>query len=201
MLLRRFSDQLVTTVSIMYLKLSEATALNFLGPLTAMILTRYLDFGTFEVIDRIGALVALLGVILVVQPDTLFGSQSTLKSARQSTADDGAKGRMMGFGFGVMSVIGGAVSRCLLATKGVHFVLTMGKDCSHCDSIHRAERASNIQCHVFRLDYRTGDDCRVLPDGERTLDDERAFVVETRTTRWFRLRNGEWAMSTTNCVS
>ncbi|GJD03500.1 DUF6 domain-containing protein [Colletotrichum higginsianum] len=104
--------------SIMYLKLSEATALNFLGPLTAMILTRYLDFGTFEVIDRIGALVALLGVILVVQPDTLFGSQSTLKSARQSTADDGAKGRMMGFGFGVMSVIGGAIALTAIRSIG-----------------------------------------------------------------------------------
>ncbi|KAJ0163647.1 putative transport protein [Colletotrichum tanaceti] len=110
--------------SIMYLRLSEATALNFLGPLTAMILTRYLDFGTFEVIDRVGTLVALVGVILVVQPDTLFGSQSTdsaLMSARQSTAaaaDVGAKGRMVGFGFGVMGVIGGAIALTAIRSIG-----------------------------------------------------------------------------------
>ncbi|GKT66977.1 integral membrane protein DUF6 [Colletotrichum tofieldiae] len=96
--------------SIMYLKLSEATALNFLGPLVAMILTRYLHFGTFEVIDRIGALVALLGVIFVVQPDTLFGSQSTITRIAQSVVDESAKSRMMGIGFGLISVCGGAVS-------------------------------------------------------------------------------------------
>ncbi|TQN67912.1 putative membrane protein [Colletotrichum shisoi] len=104
--------------SIMYLKLSEATALNFLGPLTAMVITRYLDSGTFEVVDRIGTVVALLGVILVVQPDTLFGSQSALMSARQSTADDGAKSRMMGFGFGVMGVIGGAIALTAIRSMG-----------------------------------------------------------------------------------
>ncbi|OHW99228.1 integral membrane protein DUF6 [Colletotrichum incanum] len=96
--------------SIMYLKLSEATALNFLGPLVAMILTRYLHFGTFEVIDRIGALVALCGVLFVVQPDTLFGSQSTSTRTAQSVAGESAKSRMMGIGFGLISVCGGAAA-------------------------------------------------------------------------------------------
>ncbi|KXH40456.1 hypothetical protein CSAL01_01410 [Colletotrichum salicis] len=104
--------------SIMYLKLSEATALNFLGPLTAMILIRYLDYGTFEVIDRIGAFVALIGVILVVQPDALFGSKPTLASAAQSIADGSPKGRMMGFGFGLISVCGGAVALTAIRSIG-----------------------------------------------------------------------------------
>ncbi|KAL0932735.1 integral membrane protein duf6 [Colletotrichum truncatum] len=103
--------------SIMYLKLSEATALNFLGPLAAMILTRYLDFGTFEVVDRVGALVALLGVILVVQPDGLFDHEAAMISATQTVTDGGTKGRMMGFGFGLLSVCVGAAAltaiRCI----------------------------------------------------------------------------------------
>ncbi|KAF9871750.1 integral membrane protein duf6 [Colletotrichum karsti] len=103
--------------SIMYLKLSEATALNFLGPLAAMILTRYLDFGTFEVVDRVGSLIALLGVILVVQPDGLFDHKAAIMSAAQTVADGDSKGRMMGFGFGLLSVCGGAVAltaiRCI----------------------------------------------------------------------------------------
>ncbi|KAK1525824.1 uncharacterized protein CCOS01_08242 [Colletotrichum costaricense] len=104
--------------SIMYLKLSEATALNFLGPLTAMILIRYLDYGTFEVIDRIGAFVALVGVILVVQPDALFGSNPTLATAAQSVTDGTPKGRMMGFGFGLISVCGGAVALTAIRSIG-----------------------------------------------------------------------------------
>ncbi|OHF03967.1 hypothetical protein CORC01_00829 [Colletotrichum orchidophilum] len=104
--------------SIMYLKLSEATALNFLGPLTAMIFIRYLDYGTFEVIDRIGAFVALFGVILVVQPDALFGSKPALANAAQSIADGSTKGRMMGFGFGLISVCGGAVALTAIRSIG-----------------------------------------------------------------------------------
>ncbi|WDK23039.1 integral membrane protein DUF6 [Colletotrichum graminicola] len=96
--------------SIMYLKLSEATALNFLGPLAAMILTRYLHSRTFEVTDRVGALMALLGVVLVVQPDALFGSQPTLTSPTQSSAEASATSRMTGVGFGLVGVCGGSVS-------------------------------------------------------------------------------------------
>ncbi|KAJ0279149.1 hypothetical protein CBS470a_009395 [Colletotrichum nupharicola] len=103
--------------SIMYLKLSEATALNFLGPLIAMILIRYLDFGTFEVVDRIGALVALVGVILVVQPDGLFDHKAAILSAAQTVTGGDTKGRMMGFGFGLLSVCGGAVSISPMETR------------------------------------------------------------------------------------
>ncbi|TDZ16048.1 putative membrane protein [Colletotrichum orbiculare MAFF 240422] len=106
--------------SIMYLKLSEATALNFLGPLAAMILTKYMDFGTFEVIDRIGSLVALIGVVLVVQPDGLFDPKPAAMvaaTAREAVSKDASQDRMMGFGFGLLSVCGGAVAltaiRCI----------------------------------------------------------------------------------------
>ncbi|KAK2027945.1 hypothetical protein LX32DRAFT_721165 [Colletotrichum zoysiae] len=104
--------------SIMYLKLSEATALNFLGPLAAMILTRYLHFGTLEVIDRVGALMALLGVVLVVQPDALFGSQSTLTSNTQPGADLSATSRMTGVGFGLVGVCGGSVALTAIRSIG-----------------------------------------------------------------------------------
>ncbi|OLN96756.1 putative membrane protein YMR253C-like protein 2 [Colletotrichum chlorophyti] len=104
--------------SIMYLKLSEATALNFLGPLAAMILTRWMDFGTFEVVDRIGALVALIGVVLVVQPDALFGQDDDLLSAASSVAEGGPKGRMMGLGFGLIGVCGGAIALTAIRTIG-----------------------------------------------------------------------------------
>lgn len=97
----------------MYLKLSEATALNFLGPLAAMILIRFLDYGTFEVIDRIGALVALLGVVLVVQPDVLFGPKPTLISATQMVAEGSSGDQMKGLGFGLIGLCGGAVSQSL----------------------------------------------------------------------------------------
>lgn len=95
----------------MYLKLSEATALNFLGPLAAMLLSRYLDYGSFEIVDRICALVALLGVIFVVQPDALFGPHADSSiSTEQIVAEGRFQGRMMGFGFGLLGVCGGAVS-------------------------------------------------------------------------------------------
>ncbi|KAK2016087.1 integral membrane protein DUF6 [Colletotrichum eremochloae] len=104
--------------SIMYLKLSEATALNFLGPLAAMILTRYLHFGTFGVIDRIGALIALSGVVLVVQPDALFGPQSTLANPMQQNADESVKSRMTGVGFGLVGVCGGSVALTAIRSIG-----------------------------------------------------------------------------------
>ncbi|WYZ46701.1 hypothetical protein EsH8_IX_000926 [Colletotrichum jinshuiense] len=104
--------------SIMYLKLSEATALNFLGPLAAMILIRFLDYGTFEVIDRIGALVALLGVVLVVQPDVLFGPKPTLISATQMVAEGSSGDQMKGLGFGLIGLCGGALALTAIRSIG-----------------------------------------------------------------------------------
>ncbi|KAF6792034.1 hypothetical protein CSOJ01_14222 [Colletotrichum sojae] len=105
--------------SIMYLKLSEATALNFLGPLAAMLLSRYLDYGSFEIVDRICALVALMGVIFVVQPDALFGPHADSSiSAEQIVAEGRFQGRMMGFGFGLLGVCGGAAALTAIRSIG-----------------------------------------------------------------------------------
>lgn len=89
----------------LYLTLAQATALNFLAPLGAMVLARYLDYGTFSYIDRVGGLVALVGVILVVQPD-MFGRGD--KSSPE-IGDDGAE-RLKAVGFGLVGVLGGIVS-------------------------------------------------------------------------------------------
>lgn len=62
----------------MYLTLSQATALNFLAPMGAMILSKHLDHGNFNFIDRAGAVIALAGVVMVVQPEEIFKSGETL---------------------------------------------------------------------------------------------------------------------------
>ncbi|KAK6839257.1 hypothetical protein PG987_005123 [Apiospora arundinis] len=59
-------------VSISYLSLSEATALNFLAPLGALILTRYLDNGRITITDGVSCAIALVSVVLVLQPEPLF---------------------------------------------------------------------------------------------------------------------------------
>ncbi|KAJ4386737.1 hypothetical protein N0V93_009635 [Gnomoniopsis smithogilvyi] len=58
--------------SIVYLTLSQATALNFLAPMGAMMLSKYTDHGNFSFTDRVGTAVALAGVVLVTQPDGIF---------------------------------------------------------------------------------------------------------------------------------
>lgn len=62
----------------MYLTLSQATALNFLAPMGAMILFKYMDHSKFTIIDRVGTVVALAGVVMVVQPEGIFQSGETL---------------------------------------------------------------------------------------------------------------------------
>ncbi|KAK3311742.1 hypothetical protein B0H66DRAFT_631090, partial [Apodospora peruviana] len=52
--------------SLKYLTLSEATALNFLGPLGSLVTARWLSFATVRWTDCLGTLGALVGVVLVV---------------------------------------------------------------------------------------------------------------------------------------
>ncbi|KAB5576186.1 hypothetical protein GE09DRAFT_618160 [Coniochaeta sp. 2T2.1] len=90
--------------SMIYLSLSEATALNFLSPLGSLVLARYLSLGTVQWADCIGAAGALVGVALVAQPERIFGMVKT-----SSTASVTPDGYLKGLGFGVFGVCGGMV--------------------------------------------------------------------------------------------
>ena len=90
-----------------YLSLSEATALNFLSPLGSLVLARYLSLGAVQWADFIGAVGSLVGVALVARPEGIFGLAET-----SSTASVGAAGylKVKGLSFGVFGVCGGMVS-------------------------------------------------------------------------------------------
>lgn len=90
--------------SIMYLTLSQATALNFLAPMGAMILSKHMDGGNFTLIDRAGAAVALAGVIMVVQPDEIFHSGDTLPLGSRPKTEAFAK--LKGISCGLVGVLG-----------------------------------------------------------------------------------------------
>ena len=87
-----------------YLSLSEATALNFLGPLGSLILTRYLSFATVQWTDCLGAVGALAGVVLIAQPEDIFGTTKA-----ECDVSVRMKGYLKGFAFGVLGLCGGIV--------------------------------------------------------------------------------------------
>ncbi|ROW10271.1 hypothetical protein VMCG_01922 [Cytospora schulzeri] len=92
-------------VSILYLMLSQATALNFLAPFGAMVLAKYLDHGSFNSIDRVGGIMALLGVVLVLQPDIFIrGSEAS------SQITDETPKRLKGVACGIVGIIGGIIA-------------------------------------------------------------------------------------------
>ncbi len=93
------------SVSMIYLSLSEATALNFLGPLGSLILTRYLSLATVELVDCLGAVGALVGVVLVVQPEDIFGTRNVERNVSNKTGD-----LLNGLIFSVLGICGGIVS-------------------------------------------------------------------------------------------
>lgn len=86
----------------MYLSLSQATALNFLAPMGAMILSRHLDQGNFTFIDRAGGVIALAGVVMVVQPDEIFNAGETLPLGPKPDA----YAKFKGMACGLVGVIG-----------------------------------------------------------------------------------------------
>ncbi|KAI1462643.1 hypothetical protein F4805DRAFT_4234 [Annulohypoxylon moriforme] len=99
--------------SMVYLNLSEATALNFLGPLGSLILTRYLSFATVQWTDCLGAVGALGGVVLISQPEEIFG---TIQAAERNVSAD-ATANMKGLAFAVLGLCGGVITltsiRCI----------------------------------------------------------------------------------------
>ncbi|KAI1091313.1 hypothetical protein F5B19DRAFT_503272 [Rostrohypoxylon terebratum] len=99
--------------SMKYLNLSEATALNFLGPLGSLILTRYLSFATVQWTDCLGAIGALGGVVLISQPEEIFGS---VQATQRDVSSDPAA-NMKGLAFAVLGLCGGVITitsiRCI----------------------------------------------------------------------------------------
>lgn len=87
----------------MYLTLSQATALNFLAPMGAMILSKYMDHGTFSFIDRAGAGAALAGVVMVVQPEDIFKPEETPVTGGHKTD---TYTRWKGLGCGIVGILG-----------------------------------------------------------------------------------------------
>ena len=106
-------------VSIIYLTISQATALNFLAPLGAMLMSKYFDHGSFSLTDRVGAVVALAGVVLVVQPDTIFRSTGTTTAVLISRSSHETPKQFKGVVCGLIGVAGGVVSPYVL-TNGTH---------------------------------------------------------------------------------
>lgn len=96
----------VLTDSILYLTLSQATALNFLAPMGAMMLSKYTDHGTFNSIDRLGTAVALAGVVMVTQPDGIFKRHEAVPFGPKP--DNFAKAK--GLACGTVGVVGTTVS-------------------------------------------------------------------------------------------
>ncbi|KUI74490.1 hypothetical protein VM1G_11985 [Cytospora mali] len=104
--------------SILYLTLAQATALNFLAPLGAMVLAKYLDFGTFSIIDRVGGVVALIGIVLVVQPDSIFTPAERLPVWVSSGATNETPERLKGVVCGLIGVFGGIIALTTIRRLG-----------------------------------------------------------------------------------
>ncbi|KAK6849298.1 hypothetical protein PG995_013131 [Apiospora arundinis] len=94
-------------VSISYLSLSEATALNFLAPLGALILTKFLDNKAITWMDAASCSVALVSVVLVLQPESIFGSTVQEASALASDLPVDTYAFLKGTLAGIVGVTGG----------------------------------------------------------------------------------------------
>lgn len=75
----------------------------------AMVMSRYFDYGTFSLADRVGAVVALAGVVLVVQPDTIFRPTGA-PAGRTSRRSHETPKQLKGVVCGLIGVAGGVVS-------------------------------------------------------------------------------------------
>lgn len=86
----------------------------------AMLMSRYFDYGTLSLTDRAGAMVALAGVVLVVQPDIIFRSTSAPAGMASRSSHETPK-PLKGVVCGLVGVAGGVVSvHTPTITKLVH---------------------------------------------------------------------------------
>lgn len=106
--------------SMMYLPLAEATVITFLAPVLAGYICHLILKDPFTQREQLGALVALIGVVLIARPDSLFGASdshpeaaapkapgngTTVSSARDGDEPTPAE-RLMGIGTAMIGVLG-----------------------------------------------------------------------------------------------
>lgn len=72
----------------------------------AMLLSKYTDHGSFSVIDRAGTAIALAGVLMVTQPEGIFGSHESLSLGPKPDAF----AKVKGLAYGSIGVLGTTVS-------------------------------------------------------------------------------------------
>lgn len=84
----------------------------------AMILSKYLDHGTFNFTDRVGAAIALAGVVMVVQPEGIFKRTETLPLGPQADSFSKIKGLSCG-AVGVLGTIVSTVGGCSVYIRDV----------------------------------------------------------------------------------
>lgn len=106
--------------SMMYLPLAEATVITFLAPVLAGYICHLILKDPFTRREQLGALVALIGVVLIARPDSLFGASGIQHEAvtpevpGNGTAVSSTRGgdeptpaeRLMGIGTAMIGVLG-----------------------------------------------------------------------------------------------
>ncbi|XP_014550025.1 hypothetical protein COCVIDRAFT_116826 [Bipolaris victoriae FI3] len=95
-------------LSISYLSLSEATVLNFIAPLGAIMLTTYWEGRTFAFLDLIACITALAGVVLVLQPIPIYKAVAQAEISSSISTDPYA--HLKGVVSGITGVAGGIVA-------------------------------------------------------------------------------------------
>ncbi|RFU30265.1 hypothetical protein B7463_g6076, partial [Scytalidium lignicola] len=86
--------------SLVYLPLAEATVLHFLAPMGACCSMALISSGSFSPAEIASGILSLAGVVLIAQPEFLFGSQS-------SVAESSVGGTTIGVIFALMGAVGG----------------------------------------------------------------------------------------------
>lgn len=191
--------------SIMYLTLAQATALNFLAPIGAIILSKCLNNGNFTLVDPAGAVVALTGVIMVVQPEGLFGSGGTiLPLALESDTFT----KLKGMACGLVGVLGTTVcsssqknlastyqltylnradSLPLVFESGTNWECSMSIDSPDNDALHRKACPPIDNRQLLRLACRPGSHSASHHGEARMADQRRDLGLHGHRRRLWRL--------------
>ncbi|KAH8807578.1 hypothetical protein F5884DRAFT_343670 [Xylogone sp. PMI_703] len=92
--------------SLEYLPLGEATILNFLAPMGACCAMAVISTGRFSLVEITSGILSLAGVVLIAQPEFLFGSFQ--QAAESSNSSLGATS--IGVCFAIVGAMGGMCS-------------------------------------------------------------------------------------------
>lgn len=124
----------------------------------AMMLSKYTDHGTFSLIDRVGTAIALAGVLLVTQPDSIFRPHEALPLGPKP--DTFAK--IKGLACGTVGVLGTVVSSDALFpfNPDIREYVTdspwLSVDCFDNDTSHRLSSSSSYCRQLLRMGDRAG---------------------------------------------